>query len=163
MTLDGPGQRVTVHVGECRCPGTPHTSGDEVYLVSEPSMTMGLRANGAIAKADGDPALLEVLLGRVFIEDGIDGWTFVDEDGDEYGVTPDNIERLLPWSRGGQLVAEKANDLYGEAILAPLVRRSLSTSQPGPTNGSTSATRPSRSVRRASSRSSSRASSGIPR
>ena len=163
MTFAGPEQRVTVHVGDCRCSGSPHASGDEVYLAPEPSLTMGLRANGAIAKADNDAALLELLLGRVFIEEGIVGWTFVDEEGDEYGVTPDNIERLLPWSKGGQLVAEQANDLYGEAILAPLVKRSLSTSGLGPTNGSTSHIRPSRSERRASSKSSSRASSGIPR
>ena len=126
-------------------------------------MTMGLRANGAVAKADYDPALLEVLLGRVFIEEGITDWTFVDEDGDQLSVTPANIERLLPWGKGGSLVAERANDLYGEAILAPLVKRSLSTSGLGPTNGSTSHTRPSRATRRSSSKSSSRASSGIPR
>lgn len=153
---------VSVKVGACRCPGTPHDE-DEVLLAPEPSLTMGLRANGAIAKADNDPALLELLLGRVFIEEGIVGWTFTDEEGDEYGVTPVNIERLLPWARGGQLVAERANDLYGQAILAPLVRISSKSSGLGPTNGSTSVTRPSRSERRRSSKSSSPASSGIPR
>lgn len=161
MSFDDPGQRVAVPCGPCRCPGAVHTQ-DEVYLAPEPSMTLGLRANGAIAKADNDPALLELYLGRVFIEEGITGWTFVDEDG-EIPVTPDNIERLLPWSKGGQAVAERANELYGEAILAPLVKSSRSTSQPSPMNGSTSHTRPSRSERRSSSRSSSRASSGIPR
>lgn len=158
---------VTVPVGPCRCIGGAdaprHPDGDEIYLAPEPSLTMGLRANGAIAKADNDPAMLEILLGRVFIEDGITGWTFVDEDGDPFGVTPANIERLLPWNRGGSAVAEKANDLYGEAILAPLAKRSLNMSKPGPTNGSTSPIRPSRSSRRSSSKSSSRTSSGIHR
>ena len=155
---------VTVNVGPCRCIGgaDAHPDGDEVYLAPEPSMTMGLRANGAIAKADSDPGLLEVLLGRVLIEEGIVGWTFTDENGD-IPVNPANIERLLPWSRGGHDVAEKANDLYGEAILAPLVTRSLNTSVRGRTNGSTSPIRPSRSSRRSSSKSSSRASSVIPR
>jgi hypothetical protein len=162
VVSDDPGQRVTVHVGACRCPGTPHASGDEVYLAPEASMTMGLRGNGAISKADNDAAQLEILLGRVFIEEGITGWTFTDEDG-EIGVTPANIERLLPWGKGGSLVAEKANDLYGEAVLGPLVRKSLSTSAPGQTNGSTSRTRPSRSVRRSSLKSSSRGHSAIPR
>lgn len=133
-----------------------------MYLAAEASLTMGLRANGAIAKADNDPAMLEILLGRVFIEEGITGWTFEDEDG-PIAVTPQSIERLLPWTKGGSLVAEKANDLYGEAILAPLVTRSLNTSGRSLTNGSTSPIRPSRSMRRSSSKSSSRARSVIPR
>lgn len=161
MSVNDAGQRVTVHVGACRCPGTPdtHPDGDEVYLAPEVSLTMGLRANGAINKAEGNTELLELYMGRVFIEEGIVGWTFHDEDG-PIPVTPANIERLLPWSRGGSQVAEKANDLYGEAILAPLVKRSLNSSELGPTNGSTSHTRPSRSKRRSSSKSSSPASSG---
>lgn len=162
MTDIDRGQPAEINVGDCRCPGSPHAF-DTVTLAAEPSLTMGLRANGAIAKANDDPALLELYLGRVFIEEGIISWTFVDEEGDAYGITPDNIERLLPWSKGGQLVAEKANDLYGEAILVPLVRQSMTTSKPGSTNGSTSPTRTSRSSRRSSSKSSSRASSGIPR
>lgn len=164
MPDNDPAQRVAVHVGECRCAGTPHApDGDVVYLASEASMTMGLRSNGAVAKADGDEALLELYLGRVFIEEGITDWTFVDESGDSIPVNPTNIERLLPWGNGGADLAEKANDLYGKTILAPLVKRSLNTSGLGPTNGSTSHTRPSRSTRRSSSKSSSRASSGIPR
>ena len=160
-TLDGM-QPVVVHVGDCRCIGSPHAQGDEVQLAAEASMTLGLRANGAIAAADNDPALLESLLGRVFIEEGIVGWTFLDVEGEPEPVTMANIERLLPWPRGGSAVAERANDLYGEAVLGPLLRRSLTMPQHGPTNGSTSAIRPSRQQRRSSSRSSSRAPSETP-
>jgi hypothetical protein len=167
MTINDGGQSVTVNVGACRCPGTPHApDGDSVYLAPETSMTMGLRGNGAISKAGGDEALLEILLGRVLIEEGIVGWTFLEE-GTEDGKTqilpvpvdPENIERMLPWGKGGSDVAERANDLYGEAILGPLVRRSMLTQQPGQTNGSISPNRASRRKSRTSSKSYSPASS----
>lgn len=172
MTLNDAEQRVTVNVGSCRCSGAPdtHPDGDEVYLAPEASMTMGLRGSGAISKAGGDPALLEILLGRVLIEEGIVGWTFVEEvtEGGKTTVLPvpidpETIERLLPWGKGGSDVAERANDLYGEAILGPLVRRSMLTQQPGQTNGSISANRASRRMSRSSSKSSSHARSGTSR
>lgn len=177
MTDNGLGQKVATHasgtavpdplapmvvIAVCPCPGSPHDH-DEVYLAPEASMTMGLRANGAVSKAAGDAGELEVLLGRALIEEGIVGWTFVDVKGEAEPVTPATIERLLPWGKGGSDVADRANDLYGEAIFTPLVKQSLITSGLGPTNGSTSPIRPSRSTRRSSSKSSSRARSGMPR
>jgi hypothetical protein len=145
---------VTVNVGPCRCIGGPHTSGDEVYLAPEASMTLGLRSNGAIGAAGNDTSRLETLLGRVFVEEGITGWTFLEDDL-PVPVTPATIERLLPWGRGGSDVSERANDLYSEAVLAPLVRRSQAMSKPGPTGVLTSVTRPSRRERQNSSKSSS--------
>jgi len=160
-------QPVAVNVGPCRCIGgaddPPHPDGDVVYLAPEPSLSLGLAANGAIAAAGDDPARLEVTLGRVFIDMGIVDWTFTDADGDPEPITPATIDRLLPWGRGGSAVAERANDLYAEAILRPLLERSQNSSQPGRTNDSTSVIRPSRSVRRSSSKSSSPAPSAIPR
>jgi hypothetical protein len=155
MPDNDPGQRVAVHVGDCRCPGSPHASGDEVYLTPEVSLTMGLRANGAIAQAKKDAALLELLLGLVFIEDGIVDWTFVDGKGDKFALTPENIERLLPWGRGGSVVAEQANKLYWPVIRDPLVRRSRLSSRPGPNGESTSPKTPSPSTSPRSSKSSS--------
>lgn len=166
MSEGDAGQRVEVNVRRCPCPGTPHPNGDIVYLAPEASMTMGLKANGAINKAGGDEVLLELHLGRVFLEEGIVGWTFVEneEDGDRIvsvsvPITPDAIERLLPWAKGGSDVAERANELYAGAVIAPLVRRSMSSSGLMPTNGSTSHTRSSRQKRPSSSKSSSPASS----
>ncbi len=118
-------------------------------------MTMGLRANGAIAQAKNNAALLELLLGLVFIEDGIVDWTFVDGEGRRIPLTAENIERLLPWGKGGALVAEEANKLYWPVIRDPLVRRSKLSSRLGPSNGSTYPKTPSPSTSPRSSRSSS--------
>ena len=150
-TADGM-QPVVVNVGACRCIGGAHTT-DTVTLAPEASMTLGLRGKGAIAAAGNDAARLESMLARVFIDEGIIGWTFVDAEGQPEPVNHDNVERLLPWGRGGAEVSERANDLYSEAVLGPLVRRSQSTPPPGQTVVSTSATRPSRAERRTSSRS----------
>ena len=162
-TADGM-QPVVVNVGPCRCIGgadTLHPKGDEVYLAPEASMTLGLRSNGAIAVSEDDPARLEAMLGRVFIEEGITGWTFT-EDGDPVSVTPASIERWLPWGRGGALVSERANDLYSEAVLSPLQARFLLAQKRGPTSVLTSVTRPSRRQRLNSSKSSSPAPSEMP-
>jgi len=162
-TADGM-QPVVVNVGPCRCIGgadTLHPKGDEVYLAPEASMTLGLRSNGAIAVSEDNPARLEAMLGRVFIEEGITGWTFT-EDGDPVTVTPASIERWLPWARGGALVSERANDLYSEAVLSPLRARFLLAQKRGPTSVLTSVTRPSRRQRLNSSKSSSPAPSEMP-
>ena len=158
-TTDGM-QPVVVHVGPCRCIGRAdaspvHPDGDEVYLAPEASMTCGLRANGAITAAGGDVSILEPTMARIFIDEGIVGWTFVDEDGDPIPVTPGSIDRLLPWGRGGAIVSERANDLYSGAILDPLVRRLSATRRPGPTGDSTSVIKPLRPRHPSSSKSSS--------
>ena len=164
-TADGM-QPVVVNVGACRCIGGPDTSpvhpdGDEVYLMPEVSLSLGLRCNGALAVADDDPQMMETLLGKAFIEGGIVGWTFVEGDL-PVPITPANIARMLPWAKGGSLVSERANDLYSADILAPLRRRSQAQLPPGPTSVLTSVTRPSRAQRRNSSKSSSPGPSEMP-
>jgi hypothetical protein len=162
-TADGM-QPVAVPVGPCRCIGgadTLHPDGDVVYLAPEVSLTLGLAANGALTVSQGDPAQMETMLGRLFIEKGIVSWTFT-EDDEPVDVTPANIERWLPWGKGGSLVSERANDLYSADILHPLVRRLSNARQPGPTGVLTSVTRPSRRQRRNSSKSSSPAPSEMP-
>ena len=159
-TADGM-QPVVVNVGACRCIGAPHTSGDEVYLMPEVSLSLGLLCNGAMAVAGDDNAMMEALLGRAFIDGGIVGWTFL-EDG-PVPVTPANVARILPWGKGGALVSERANDLYSEDVLATLRRRSAPPPQPGPIDDSTSPILPSRAQRRHSSKSSSPVPSEMPR
>lgn len=147
--LDAP-ELVPVPVSYCPCKDTPHPDGDIVYLYPELSMAGGLAAQGAIADGTGDTVLLQELLARVWVSHGVAAWTFLDDDGDPIPVTPDNIRRALPYGRGGRLVADKADDLYNEAILAPLGDRLEALrklSQPGQTRGSRKATSPARTSR----------------
>lgn len=132
---------VAVHLGACYCPDTPHADGDIVYLAPSLSMAGGMAAQAAIAEGITDPMVMQERLATIWTRYGIVGWNLVDEGGRAVPVTPENIAAALPYGKGGRLVADKADDLYAEDILAPLVQRLASISPSGPTNGSTSRTR----------------------
>ncbi len=113
---------VPVSIGPCECPGAPHGDGDFVYLAPVLSARGGMAAQGAISDGEGDAVRLQELLWRVYRDHGIVGWNLVDEDG-PVPLTQDNIERALPFGKGGQAVADKADDLYAEDVLRPFRER----------------------------------------
>ena len=138
---------VLVPVGACRCPGTPHTDGDWVELRPSPTIDIGSAIYAAVANVGDDPVQLQVEMTRAFLRFGIVAWSFTDERGDPVPIRPrstdfgDVISRLLPFSDGGFLVADRADELYSEEVLRPLMTRlSLMRSQGGQTVGSTSPT-----------------------
>lgn len=139
---------VAVSLGACYCPETPHADGDVVYLAPSLSMTGGMAAQAAIAEGISDPMLMQERLAAIWTRFGIVDWNLVDEGGHPIPINPANIAAALPYGKGGRLVAEKADDLYAEDILAPLVERVASISATGRTNGSTSRTRKSTRKRR---------------
>jgi len=124
---------VVVPIGPCGCTGTPH-DGDEVYLARHLSMTGGMAAQAAISESDGDAIRLQELLARIWISHGIVGWNLVDADGDPLPVDTANVAARLPYGKGGMAVAERADDLYAEDILAPLRARLKRLSQLGSTD-----------------------------
>jgi hypothetical protein len=137
-----------VRVGDCRCPRQPHADGDWVELAPEPSIDIGAAVYAAVANVGDDPVLLQVELTRAYLRFGIRAWSFVDEKGEPVPITPrkasfdDVIRELLPFTNGGFDVADKADDLYSEAVLRPLMTRlSSMRSLGGQTVGSMSATR----------------------
>lgn len=146
---------VPVRLEYCPCEGTPHADGDIIYLHPELSMSGGLAAQGAISEAQGDDGLdivrLQELLAGVWIRHSVAEWTFLDDAGGLIPVTPANVAAALPYAKGGRLVADKADDLYAEAVTGPLVAKldalskRGSTRTPGPTspNGTTRRKRPS--------------------
>lgn len=147
--LDRP-DNVPVPLGYCPCEGQPHADGDVVYLYPELSMPGGMAAQGAIAEAmeNGfDQVLIQELLARVWIRHGVAAWTFLDDLGKPIPVTPDNVARALPFAKGGRAVADKADDLYNEAVLAPLAARFAALSKTGRTR-TPAPTSPNRATRR---------------
>ena len=123
---------IVVDIGPCECAGQPHES-DVVYLAPALSMSGGMAAQGAIATSGGDALRLQELLADIWVRHGVVGWNLLDDRGNDIPLTPDNIARALPYGKGGRLVAERADDLYAEDILAPLADRLRKLSQPGPT------------------------------
>src|SRR5688500_10483831 len=135
-------EQVPVEGLECRCPGAPHPDGDTVWLRPELTPAGALAAASAMMTYNNSDALPENL-GRVYLEHGVVGWTFLqDEAGTPLPATAENIRRLK-WEAVYH-IADKASTLYSEAILRPLVSGLSKSSRNGRTNGLTSATsRPS--------------------
>lgn len=146
MALNGLGQKVTVHVGECGCPHTPHASGDEVYLAPKISVALGSAAIAGVnnLEAGSTGTDVEAVLARVYLRQGVIGWNLVDEEGEPVPATPRAVEERLTWGSGGMEVVNKADELYAEDLFAPLVAaRKRKSSADGPTDPSTSPPSPS--------------------
>lgn len=144
---------VPVRMRDCRCPGSPHLEGDFAYLKPKADVSIGLAAHQVISMG-GDPVRIQVGLGKAYLTYGVVRWDILGENG-----RPAPVEatlETLDWADVME-VAEKAADLYGESVLAPLVARltkatngtTPESSQNGRTVGSTSAkTASSRSRRK---------------
>lgn len=138
MTLD----LVPVPIGVCPCPGTPHADGDIVYLAPVLSTPGGMAASAAIREGLTDQVLLAEKLGGIWLRHGIRTWTFLDAEGDPVPVSTDAADDLLPWGKGGRLVADKADELYAQDVLAPFMEavKQAKRSQRGPTPKTASST-----------------------
>jgi hypothetical protein len=156
---------VRVPVGPCQCPGTPHDGqdgrddGDVVFL--QPALTLdgGLEVLRALRKTEEGEDLVSFATRMVppYLRHGLAAWNFVDERGKPIAVTAEAI-RHLKWEMA-YTIGDKADDLYGEEALRPLLARMQKPSPPGQKAGSTSPNRASRRARQPRSGRSSPASS----
>jgi hypothetical protein len=126
-----------VRFRDCACPNTPHPDGDVAYLRPYLDYAGGAEALAAIQKSNADPILMPQLLGPVFIRRGVADWNLLDEDGDPVPVTDEALDALR-WEDAYDL-ADKADDIYGGQVLAPLVKRLPKPSPTGRTGRSTRA------------------------
>jgi hypothetical protein len=145
---------------ECPCAGTPHQS-DKVTFRRVLSLAGGLAAITAMreaARGDGelDQLTLATHVFPVFLAHAIESWTFLGEDGNPLPIPAG--DDVLPFGTK-YLIADAADDLFGEEVTRPLagmIRRSLPA---GRTGRSTSPKRPSGGSRRSRSAPSSPAAS----
>lgn len=164
--MDVPAGTTPVKVRECECPGKRHNgTGDVVYLRTKPNVALGLAVEGDVILAAGRGDMLKRAWAISYIREGVVGWNFLDAQGKP---RPLNVDELLDDLDMGMVVAEKADELYGDRVVNPLLERLFQASttepetpsQPGPNDDSTSpipASTPSPSGR------SSRATSGASR
>lgn len=146
-----------VHLAE-RCPGSPHEF-DFVILRKTASISMGIAVSSIIREGAGDQARIEAGLATEFLRWGIESWSFTEPTGPVSLGEPverAQIERWLPYENGGLEVVEAASALYGDAVLAPFLRRSRNLSLAMRIATSTSATNGSGSTHRKRSKRSSR-------
>ncbi len=135
---------------DCLCPGRPHPGGDTISLRPELDAGGGF---GVTLAMQGDPDNITERLGRAYLAAGIVEWTFLDDGGAPVPVTRANVRRLR-WNAAIYAVADRASELYGSAVLDPLVgaskrlTRGNGSSPSGPTPEPTSATRTGSATRR---------------
>lgn len=125
---------VPVRFRDCSCPGTPHPDGDIAELRPYLDYPGGAEALAAIGALGDDVARFAEVLGPIFIRRGVVEWNVVDEDG-PVPVTREALEALR-WEDAYEL-ADRADDLYGGQVLAPLVKRMNGSSKAGRTGAST--------------------------
>jgi len=126
---------IPVRFRDCSCPGTPHPDGDVAELRPFLDYPGGAEALAAIQKAGDDTDRFAELLGPVFIRRGVVSWNLLDAEGEPVPVTREALDGLR-WEDAYEL-ADRADDIYGAQVLAPLVRRMSNSSKNGRTSGST--------------------------
>lgn len=133
----------------CICPakpdGEPRHTTDSVELLPK----LGFRAADSIKNSlavmyveDAEAGMAEILsvLREGYVLHGISSWTLVDDKGEPVPVTRGAVRSLIltdPDVAG--TIADAADDLYQEAVMAPLVRLASTSSPPSQTEASTSA------------------------
>jgi hypothetical protein len=135
-------ETIPVRFRDCTCPGTPHPDGDIAELrpfLDYPGGAEAL-ASVTIINDDGTSSFRPTVdwpqhIGPVYIRRGVVAWNVVDEDGDPVPVTPEALDGLR-WEEAYEL-ADRADDLYGGQVLAPLAKRVSELTKVGRTNGST--------------------------
>ncbi len=146
MDVQAPPNTVPVKVRECECPGKRHNgTGDVVYLRAKPNVALGLAVEGDVILAAGRGDMLKRAWAISYIREGVVGWNFLDAQGKP---RPLDIDVLLDDMDMGMVVAEKADELYGDRVVNPLLERLFQASttepetpsQPGPSEPSTSPT-----------------------
>lgn len=123
-------------VRDCACPGTPHEEGDVVYLSPTISLDGGIAAEQDVANSKGDSDLLIRLWVRTFLTHEAKGWNLVDENG----PVPFDLDTLFADYALARPAADRAVELYGDTVLAPLLARLTKQSPTGQTTGTTSRT-----------------------
>lgn len=112
------------------CPGTPH---DEDVAKLRPRLLPG-DAIAALAafNSEHDSATIQRDLGMALLRGGLLSWNITDEDG------PIPLSALedgtLDWDETLRPIAERANDLYTESLMRPLLDAIRKSSPGGPTS-----------------------------
>lgn len=145
----------------CICPDpATHPGGDVVELQWPlPFPTMALLNKTVRWEKSSRPAGLSMpaalaLLTELYLRHTIASWT-LELDGKPIPVADENVEKyLMAAPLEAFEVADRADDLYSEIVLGPLIQRASPSSPAGPTEQSTSPAKANGAASKTSKRSS---------
>lgn len=152
---------VPVNIGACQCPGTPHDEGDIVQLRTRLNLAAGVQLQRRVVDANKTSEDTDVLAGKLaeaYIRVGVVAWNLRDEADRPVPVNDANLQTYLidDFVRSFE-VADKADAMYMDTVLGPLVKR-VAASSPDTTtrqstspNGNGASKRPKRSKRSSTS------------
>ena len=134
----------------CTCPpkagGEPRHDHDTVTFRDRLDFRGGMVIRKAITMLkveDPDSGAAEVLaaMSEHYMLEGISGWSLTDEKGKPVEADKTAIRAFINDHQDIVFdhLVDTADDLYSEQVLLPLVRRASASSQPSPTEPSTSA------------------------
>lgn len=115
----------------CTCPQA-HEDGDVVYLAPKLGLRGGLAVESAMTEPDPTMAVAWAL-----ITNNVVGWTKTDANGDPEPITEENLDALLPYAQGGEIVSNRAASLYLEDAFGPFEQRRKDSLQRSRTSGQT--------------------------
>jgi hypothetical protein len=130
---------------KCPCPGKPHET-DTVILRDKLGLADGAAVQALILRQYRESDASKYadhtgMLAEAYVLRGVSSWTLVNAAGSALPVNADNIRAmLLDDFEVGYPVAEKADELYEGPVIRPLLKEESNSSEPTPTNGSTSPT-----------------------
>lgn len=124
-----PTEPVKVRIGDCECPGAPHSDGDYAYLRPRLSAEGGAAAYQAVLNNHSDNEALAGTLGRIFLLDGIVRWDPLDDDGKPISIEA-AVDGAVDWTSTLLPIADKADELYAESVLRPFLKAKEQTPSP---------------------------------
>lgn len=138
-----------VHV-DCICPplaggGIRHPGGDTVTLRERLGFRAAVTARNTMLLAksenpDAGAADILALLTETYLLVGIEGWTLVNGRNDPLEVSRAAIRAFMDANPDTAMtIGDAADELYGPAVILPLLARAQTSSPPTPIDGSTSA------------------------
>jgi hypothetical protein len=118
-----------VRFRDCACPGTPHPNGDTVTFKPRLSFDENVAALSAIFSGDGVGNANKAW--GVYLRHGVVAWNLLDDEGKPVPLTSEALE-ALPFEDQFE-IGDRGDDVYAAVVLAPLRRRTNSSSESGPT------------------------------
>jgi len=131
-------ENVRVELGPCTCPGTPHAGGDWVALRPKLGMARAMAViRGAVL---ADVAVAEMQLAVGYTRFGIAEWNLSNGSGEAQELDDEHLHAFAETDPRSIVVALRADPLYSEEVMAPLLIMGAASSPASADTNSTSVT-----------------------